>query len=537
MLLLGKYFQSVWFVFKFPFQPSSTMAPPRLTQVPQQQPRKVLSEEEFTSTLSSIVQRDYFPDLPELERQAAILEKRSQGDVVGAVALRRAVRRLQEHEEALASQAEQGEYDLVTTSSSSTKAAMNVRRRPRPLHEESLSGFHARVTNEDDQEFDSNQKQQVRENRERLDKLLRPSSQEGGGAKLLMMSEMASDQFNATPNRIAASEWNAPSVRNGLFFNPTPLQIHEVSDGALDMDGTVARLTNRNEARDNMSSSHHQDQLMLMPPPAHVIIKKLAKHQLVEYVPKHALEKRIEPSQTRFSNKIIPYSAGTGHGLFRTPDSWDTETDGSATEASTDLDAPLRPVPEERRLLQQARERHADYSYVAMTPIIVPGRTAGGNESPITTWGTVDGTPLVISGQVPSEDESRRGADYYGLAKESQRDKAARKAADKLASRAKRAKSAAGCSNETTAGNNNRPNTTPSLTPAALSLFQKTSQRVSSLSGDAFASSLRSSYTPKVRSGTSVCSSRSTLRGKTSGSRARATKDNAFNLTPLANRK
>jgi len=513
------------------------MAPPRLPAVPQQQPRKVLSEEEFTSTLSSIVQRDYFPDLPELERQAAILEKRSQGDVVGAVALRRAVRRLQEHEEALGLQAEQGEYDLVTTSSS-TNAAMNVRRRPRPLHEESLSGFHARVTNEDDQEFDSNQKQQVRENRERLDKLLRPSLHEGGGAKLLMMSEMASDQFNATPNRITISEWKAPSVRNGLFFNPTPLQQHELSHGALGVAGTVARLTNGNDATENNSSSDLQDQLM--PPPAHVIPKKLAKHQLVEYVPKHALEKRIEPSQTRFSNKIIPYSAGTEHGLFRTPDSWDTETDGSATEASTDLDAPFRPVPEERRLLQQARERHADYSYVAMTPIIVPGRTAGGNESPITTWGMVDGTPLVISGQEPSEDETRRGAEYYGLAKESPRDKAARKAADKLASRAKRAKSAASSSNKTPAGNNNRPNTTPSLTPAALSLFHKTTHpRVSSRSGDAFASSLRSSYTPKVRSGSSVCSSSSTMRGQTlrNRNRAHATKDNAFNLTPLANRK
>ena len=515
-----------------------TMPPPRLPVVPQQQSRQVLSEEEFTSTLSSIVQRDYFPELPELERQAAILEKRSQGDVVGAVALRRAVRRLQEHEEALASQAEQGEYDLVTTDGSNN-AAMNVRRRPRPLHEESLSGFHVRVTNEDDQEFDSNQKRQVRENRERLDKLLRPSSLDGGKAKLLMMSEMASDQFNATPNRIAASEWNAPSIRNGLFFNPTPLLHSGMSDGDLGEAGNVARLTNGKETGVIMSFSQQQEQLILMPPPAHVPPKKLAKHQLVEYVPKHAVEKRIEPSQTRFSNKIMPYlttSGGTGHGLFRTTDSWDTETDGSTTEASTDLDAPLRPVPEERRLLQQARERHGHYSYVAMTPLIVPGRTSAGNESPITTWGTVDGTPLVISGQEPSGDESRQGAEYCGLAKESQRDKAARKAADKLARRAKRAKSATS-SNTTATGGMNRPNTTPSLTPAALSLFQKTTQRVSSRSGDAFASSLRSSYTPRVRSGSSVCSSSTSMRGQTLGNTMRATKDNAFNLTPLANRK
>jgi protein DGCR14 len=480
------------------------MAPP---QAPHQQ-RKVLSEEEYTSTLSAIVQRDYFPELPELERHAAILERRAQGDVAGAVALRRAVRRLREHEEALAAEAEEGEHDLD----------QNVRRRARPLDQESLSGFHSRVTNEDDQEFDSNQKRQIRENRERLDKLLRPSR---GPNLPLLMSEMASDQFEATPNRIAGSEWNAPSVRNGLFFNPTPLRNGHT--GGLE-PGAVQCITNGDKSGASSSS-----QLVLMPPPANVP-KQVAKHQLVEYVPKHALEKRIEPSQTRFPNKIIPFPINTGQGLVHTPDSWETETDGSMTDASTDLDAPLRPLHEERRLERQRRERN-QHSYVAMTPLITPG--VSGNESPITTWGTVDGTPLVISGkEQPDRDEFRQGAEY-GLAKESGRDKAARKAADKLACRAKRAKSANASSSYKGVASLPRFNTTPSLTPSALSLFQKTTQNASSRSGDAFASSLRSSYTPTVSAGSSISSS---IRSQSLGSKIR-TKDTAFNLTPLATRK
>jgi protein DGCR14 len=120
------------------------------------QRRLVLSEEEYTSTLSSIVQRNFFPDLPDLERQAALLEKRSQGDVPGAVAIRRAARQLADHEEALAAQEEEDEDDLEEK---------NVRRRARPLHQESITGFHARVTNENDVDFDSkHQKKEVKAN-------------------------------------------------------------------------------------------------------------------------------------------------------------------------------------------------------------------------------------------------------------------------------------------------------------------------------------------------------------------------------------
>jgi protein DGCR14 len=501
---------------------------------PSKQRRKVLPEEEYTSTLTSIVQRDYFPALPELQRHAAILERRAQGDVAGAVAVRRAVRRLQQHEEALAAEEEEQEYDL----DSSHNNAGPVRRRARPLHQESISGFHSRVTTEDDEEFDSNQKKEITENRERLEKLFRPNTET---VPLLTNNNnnMASDQFQAEPNRIAATEWNNNTVRNGFFFNPTPLRNQTSQESTSAAAAESVKLIANGSKEKSISSS--SSQLALMPPPArpevpgkHQLTNIVPKHQLVEFIPKQILEKRIEPSRTRFptNHQIIPLPRETGRGLVPTSD-LDSETDGSITDASTDLDAPVRPVDEERRRELRRRERNQQ-SYVAMTPLIVPGTT--GNESPIMTWGTVDSTPLVLSGRESAE-ETRQSS--YSLAGENERERAARRAEkDLLTKRSKRAKTTTTTTrqpsqNRVAASSKRGRHSTPSLTPAALALWKKTTGQITpSRARDAFASSLRSSYTPKLQSK----SSSSVSRGSGVSSRKRPA-DNAFNATPLPNRK
>ena len=139
------------------------------------QSRKVLSEEEYTSNLSMIIQRDYYPSLTDLQSQSAVLEKRIRGDIPGAVEIRRAARKLANHEEVLAEMEEEAEHDLDD----------GIRKKPRPLNQESLTGFHQRVTNEDDHEFNTQQKNEVKTNRERLEKLFRPQQE----MKLIEMSE------------------------------------------------------------------------------------------------------------------------------------------------------------------------------------------------------------------------------------------------------------------------------------------------------------------------------------------------------------
>merc|ERR1712232_1335586 len=95
-----------------------------------------------------------------------------------------------------------------------------------------------------------------------------------------------------------------------------------------------------------------------------------------------------------------------------------------------------------------------------MTPQIIPG---AGNESPITTWGTIDGTPLVLSGSTNTSEPSFR------MPKTSERESAANKAETLMAKRTKLASSTA-----KTKTKKRRDTAKSSLTPAALSLLEKT---------------------------------------------------------------
>jgi protein DGCR14 len=434
-----------------------------------------------------IIQRDYYPSLTDLERQSAVLERRLHGDVPGAVAVRRAARKLANHDEALAQQEEEDEHDLID----------GARKQPRPLHLENLTGFHARATNEDDHEFDSQQKQEVQANRERLEELFRPPKND---TKMIEMSDLASDQFLPESNR--TTDYQQPNMRNGLFFSPTPLLKGGNDEGSGE---SQTLLTNGGTTDSNL-------QLTMPPPPSKQPskTKSAPKLALVEYIPKHSLEKNIEPSQTRFPAKIVPY--GASRVVLDTKVRRHSDTEDLSTDASTDLDAPLRSIGDERK--RRERKNTKDHqSYVNMTPLLVPG---AGNQSPITTWGTVDSTPLVISGNENPDDgfHSTSSKSSFSVAAESGRERAARKAENELERRAKRARS-------TMTGSQDKHSGT--LTPAAMSFLEKHG-RSTSRQKDAFASALRGSYTPKVRS----------LRE--GSSKRRSARDHAHNATPVASR-
>jgi protein DGCR14 len=430
------------------------------------QRRAVLSEEEYTTSLSDIVQRDYFPDLPSLRRQVAVLDRRAVGDFPGAVAIRRAARQLEEHEQALADEDVEAEQQVGPDS---------LRKTPRPLHRESVTGFHARVTSEDNDEFDQTQRREIKENRHRLqqvfsNRITNGSADRGPGSETPLL---ASDKFNAPLHRIEASEWkDTETGTNGLFFNPQ--HIAPVAQGS-----ERKRITNGCRDADV--------ERQLMPPPARVQKSSessgalVLREDMVEYVPKHATEKQIEPSRTRFPARIMlpppPQRPAT-----------DSSTDYS-TEASTDLDAPMLPLSVERQAAKKRQKRDQE-TLVSMTPLLVPGRSAG-SESPIVTWGTVSSTPMVLGGM--DRFDAIGSQKSFVLPAESERDDAARKAEAKLELAKSKMKQ------------NRRSRTTPmdhntaSLTPTARSLLAKTtplSQSSARLSS-AFGSALRNSYTPK----------------------------------------
>ena len=149
------------------------------------QPRTVLEEEEYTSTLTHIVTRDYYPALHTLRRDAAILDARGKGDISGAVAIRRKFRseEMQREREWVEEMQEEEKALALNDEDECNRSRQNnaeVRKYPRPLKHESITGFHARVTSEDNAEFEMNQERERKEREEFLSLVYDSRADKGG---------------------------------------------------------------------------------------------------------------------------------------------------------------------------------------------------------------------------------------------------------------------------------------------------------------------------------------------------------------------
>ncbi len=296
------------------------------------QPRIILEEEDYTSTLTHIVTRDYFPALHTLRRDAAILDARGRGDISEAVSIRRKFRNeemqrerdwideKQEEENALALRLENEngwEKDMKCSSSNNiSRHSAQVRKRPRPLQHESVTGFHARVTSEDNAEFEVNQERERRERENFLSFVYNAHANKDG--RLMIENqlqrrndvmdgignsssssntpfmralcdtpiELSSDLFDVPPSaglRITDGACNneAPTTRNGigrngLFFQPqhhcsiknnrpgeTPKSTPSSSGRFLALESNDARKGDHEEQESNIAKSDNR----LMPPP------------------------------------------------------------------------------------------------------------------------------------------------------------------------------------------------------------------------------------------------------------------------------
>lgn len=538
-------------------QSGDLIVPNRGGKAGSKQRRLILSEEEYTSTLTSIITRDYFPALPSLSRDAAILQKRSEGDIASAVAIRRAARQLEANEE-LCQQLEDTEEILASQNG-------GVRKRARPLERESIDGFHQRVTSEDNAEFEENMKREAIEKKQRMDLVYQTSGENFKKLGLLLANDdgacssstddgtknhprlslcntplMASDQFNPPVQKIQSAgttvDGKNKTHRNSLFFTPEHIQNNALEDCGLEK-GEVMQIESGSCV--DMSAS------MPPPPPINNALVKPVSHSLsitaknqknvgqmnlVEYLakPKNdptSNEKVIVPSNTRFyyqsaSRIEVPYSSNKIKEVGIKTSQLEYETDSSAT---TDLDATPLSLSMERtkRIKQIERDRE---TYVAMTPLIVPGRD---DDSPIVTWGRVASTPLVIGPShkpeaVPECTRIDENVSGFQLLAENEREIAARKAEQVLAKRAdcfKEANKSKGrkmgsdfkmgkVMSDRTIASLDR---TLSLTPAARSLLEratphksshltpKTSAMMTPSSCSSFGSVLRTSYTPSQK--------------------------------------
>jgi len=442
-----------------------------MSESKKRQLRKVLQEEDYISTLSSIVQRDYFPDLPELQKKAAVMGRRAVRDFAGAVAVRRAARSIEGHEVELARAEEDDELNVD---------ANGVRHVPRPLHRETLTGFHARVTSEDNHEFEQTQQREVKARREILNEVFGqngPAISDGreiGNRTPLM----ASDQFMPTYHRL-----NAPkntSAGNSFFFTP---------DHASNYQNNSPKHS-KLMILDAPTKEERKDCELMPPPEQRQTTEKssflMPRRDMVEFIPKESVEKHIQPSQTRFSTEIVV----SQQNLLGNGDDGSSTTDYS-TDALTDLDSVPVPLYMERNARTKRQDREQQM-LVAMTPMIIPGR-AGAPDSPITTWGTINSTPIVLGGM----EYVINDMPMFSVPNENAKERAARIAEANLVKKSRTTKAKRESRSMTPVVNH-----TTSLTPAARLFLAKTHCTGSSSfrAGSALGSALRSSYTPRVSS-------------------------------------
>ena len=517
----------------------------------QTQPRSILTEEEYTDTLTHIVTRDYFPALPNLQRDNAILEARSRGDIAAAVAVRRAARKEETKRET------EWRANIQEEESTTTVTTTALRKRPRQLKHETVTGFHTRVTSEDNAEFEMNQEREQRDLQAKLDVVYSASANKIGRLMIenainkdadssvgpgkddtntynrrSLLSDtpgLASDKYDATPSGIRITDDNNNGdnkqgiSKNGLFFEP---QHHKQDHIDLKSDNLLMPPPPRRGSNATTSIIPFQQS---NDEPNTSSLSSRPLHKLVEYIPKSTAPD-INPPATRFpyqnDSRLLPYNQHRKHSS-NMMSIQRSSSDTSASE-STDLDASPRSLARERASYQKARIRENE-TFIPMTPIIRPGG-AGVAAEPIMTWGDVASTPLVLGGggaadgtsqwepspllAIDTSQDEVSAQPAFDVADKSSRETLARNAEKRVLERGK--KYSAGNRKRTESESNPKPSSaTPldrsaSLTPAARALLQASTSNPSSSifqpsrngsitnarSKDSFGSALRMSYTP-----------------------------------------
>jgi Nuclear protein Es2. len=512
----------------------------------------VLSEEDYTGTLTSIITRDYFPALPALNRDAAILQKRFEGDVSSVIAIRRGARQVEAREELL-NQLEETEEIIALHHG-------GIRKRARPLDRETIDGFHQRVTSEDNAEFEENMRREISEKTQRMNLIYQTKGENFKKLGVLLTNNsvdnldetsnitkdrrqlnvcntplLASDYFNAPVERIQSAGTNAHgenrTTRNALFFTPNHLEHSTLGNDV-------------HEKIEFGPQNSTLDDSKIMPPPMSItksssiipVTNSLCINALegksdclVEYKVKpkydpNSIEKMIVPSNTRFdyqssSHLAVPSCSKSIEIGSNETSLLEYETDASTT---TDLDATPASISLEREKRINHKERSRN-TFVAMTPTIIPGRD---DDSPLVTWGRVASTPLALGlGDEKNETSQPTLADgdqkliipnSFQLPQENEKEIAAKKAEVMLS---KRAECYHQSSNKLTHGErevqgienrNSSKNATvigrTSLTPAARSLLEraapskskcflsKATPKATPRSSSSFGTALRNSY-------------------------------------------
>ena len=368
--------------------------------------RAILKEDEYQATLSDIISRDYFPHVDELKKQMGLLQHRDAGDTSGGVRLVKRYHRSSQQSES----GESAEQYTTSVDSGGLTGASKL------FHLESLSGFHARVTSEDNASFDQVQSEETRHQakiselcnsstsfKKRAHPALRSSSH------VLSPLPLASEQFDPPSHQRFISDYEK-EPRNSFFFVPGARQ---------KSDHQMLAVICPSDSSEILNQGRRISSTQTMPPP--INMGDIYKRNLTS-------QKEIVPSATRFPVKVLASNPVVNNNwdVENQTDYWSSTDDGSET---TDLDSsPRFPLHVEK--MQAIKQRKRDLSkFVRMTPLVVPGARGTEESSPLITWGAVEGTPLVV----PNLDTPV--PPMFRLPEMSARDDAATKAQERLCHR------------------------------------------------------------------------------------------------------
>ena len=514
----------------------------------QPQPRSILEEDIYVDTLTHIVTRDYYPSLPSLRRDNAILEARSRGDIAAAVTIRRQFRkdeekRERERQENLQLEAEAVEGMTALTHYNDNVQSNNIRKRPRPLKHETVTGFHERVTSEDNAEFESNQERERKKFEENLGIVYSTSANKAGRLKIetslnkqdsddtsnevynrgSLLSDnlgLASDAFNATPSGIQLAKGkpeedsHGPIRRNGLFFEPRHQKLDETTFNSDNLLMPPPPKRNLKPTSSILPFYQSKEQPLAHQDSTAQSSSTIECHKLVEYKPKSS-EPNINPPATRFpyqnESRLLPKNSNNHNYIDTIRRSNSHMSDTSASE-STDLDSSPRSLQRERKAYQKAKVRENE-TFVPMTPLIRPVGDSGRIRDEFSSnEERTKSSDLKNASSVGLEDSMRQPT--FQVVDTSRREKMARKAEKALMDRSKTYRSGGNKSKRESVAGAPKIKSDPldmsaSLTPAGRALLQASSKRNPSSSSmnssrkngvrakDSFGSVLRTAYTPK----------------------------------------
>jgi protein DGCR14 len=324
--------------------------------------KKILDEESYQAGVAKIIQRDYFPDLPKLRAQAEWLEALGTRDPQVIAEAR--VKILSEQRkfgctptpqasassstpvsmplaggwEPQAASSADREYAIDADAANSTVADTNM----------TLGQFQARNTSEDNASFLEIQEKDLEKHREKFSwiyeteanhlLLLPDGTKITDEQRLLMDKACASKRTRGDDRRGAIAQWNY-RTRNQLLFYPDLNTSRETCG--------LKKLTDQQQ----------QDVKMLTD----------GAHSARHILQMARAPKEINRTNTRLSGAFLQSEANAASK---------SSSGGVTHRYNAAPEGPSETGP-----------------FVAMTPIIEPGAVGA---SPLTTWGDIDGTPLVL---------------------------------------------------------------------------------------------------------------------------------------------